>query len=287
MSATARHGEARRRRRRPRRVEPHTLVLWALSLFTVVFLVAPTVFVLLVSVSPDRFVTFPPSGVTLHWYRQVAGEFAAATWLSVQLAFASMIVSIVLGLPAAYALVRGRPRGGAALDALFRSPLQIPHVVIGIGFLQYYLLIARASGVELLSTFAALLTAHCVVTVPFVVSAVATGLASSDPGLEDAAQGLGRGRVATFFLVTLPLLKPAVFAGAFFAFLVSFDNLPVSLFLAVAGQTPLPVAMFFEAEFSNTPTLYAMSAIISTASAGAILLFDRIVGLRSVTNPTP
>jgi hypothetical protein len=120
-------------------------VLWALSLFTVVFLVAPTV-----------FVTFPPSGVTLHWYRQVAGEFAAATWLSVQLASASMIVSIVLGLPAAYALVRGRPRGGDVLDALFRSPLQIPHVVIGIGFLQYYLLIARASGIELLSTSAAL-----------------------------------------------------------------------------------------------------------------------------------
>lgn len=265
-------------------VKLHTILFWTAALLTTAFLLAPTVFVFVVAFSSDRFITFPPSGLTLNWFTRIGPEFVSAATVSVELGLVAMLASVGLGVPAALALVRANLPGTYGIDAIVRSPLQIPNVVVGIAFLQYYRLLVVSFDLQLLGTFAGLLLAHCVITIPYMVSAVVSGLMQLDRNLEDAAYGLGCGPLRTFFEITLPLIRPAVFAGAFFAFLASFDNLPISLFLAIGGQTTLPVAMFFEAEFSNTPTLMAVSAAVTVFSAVAVVLFNCLVGLRSVVN---
>jgi putative spermidine/putrescine transport system permease protein len=253
--------------------------------FSLAFLVLPTLFVIVVSFGRDRFVSFPPDGLTLSWFEQIDPMFWSALWFSVQVAVVATTVSLVLGIPAALAIARGRFRARGLVDVLTRAPLQVPYIVIGVAFLQYYHLFGDLTGSQLRGTSLGLVIAHVVITAPFVVSAVVVGLERFDPNLEDAAYGLGMGRVRTFFHVTLPVIKPSVFAGAFFSFLISFDNVPVSLYLGIAHRNVLPVAMFLTAETSPTPSLYAVSAVVTVLSVVGVVIFERLVGLRSAVNP--
>jgi putative spermidine/putrescine transport system permease protein len=263
----------------------HGALLWAMSGGALAFLVLPTVFVVVVSFGRDRFVSFPPDGLTLAWFGQIDPMFWSALWFSVQVAVIATLTSLLLGVPAALALVRGRFRLRGLVGALVRAPLQVPYIVIGVAFLQYFRLAGETLGLQLQGTPAGLVIAHVVITVPFVLSAVAVGLERFDPNLEHAAYGLGMGRVRTFFHVTLPVIRPSLFAGTFFSFLISFDNVPVSLYLGVAHHNVLPVAMFLTAETSPTPSLYAVSSVVTVLSVVAVVAFDRLVGLRSAVNP--
>ena len=267
------------------RVAPHAVLLWAVSVSTLAFLALPTLFVIVVSFGRDRFVSFPPDGLTLSWFEHIDPMFWSALWFSIQVAVVSTAVSLVLGIPAALALARGRFRTRALVDALVRAPLQVPYIVIGVAFLEYYRLFGETTGSQLRGTSMGLVIAHVVITAPFVVSAVVVGLERFDPNLEDAAYGLGMGRVRTFFHVTLPVIKPSVFAAAFFSFLISFDNVPVSLYLGIANRNVLPVALFLTAETSPTPSLYAVSSVVTVLSVVAVVIFNRLVGLRSAVNP--
>lgn len=251
------------------------------AIASILFLVAPTVVVLIVAFGVDRYVTLPPTGWTVDWFRQIGPKFTSAAWLSLRLAATVTVLSLLVGVPAGIGLARLRVRGKAMLEAVIRSPLQVPYVVIGVAMLQYYALIDQAGGLDLLGTMPGLVIAHCVITTPFVVSAVAALMTKFDATLEEAAYGLGAGKWLTFRRVTLPVIRPAVVAGAFFAFLVSFDEVPITLFLSVPNRTTLPVTMFFEAEFSLSPVLYAVSAILTALSSVAVLAFARLVGLRS------
>jgi putative spermidine/putrescine transport system permease protein len=261
------------------------MLLWAVSACALAFLVLPTLFVIVVSFGRDRFVGFPPDGFTLAWFEQIDPMFWSALWFSVQVGVVATTASLALGVPAALALVRGRFRMRGFVGALVRAPLQVPYIVIGVAFLQYFRLIGEALGLQLQGARTGLVIAHVVITAPFVLSAVVVGLERFDPNLEDAAYGLGMGRVRTFFHVTLPVIKPSLFAGTFFSFLISFDNVPVSLYLGVAHENVLPVALFLTAETSPTPSLYAVSSVVTVLSVVAVVAFDRLVGLRSAVNP--
>jgi putative spermidine/putrescine transport system permease protein len=267
--------------RRLARVRLHSVLLWAVSALAIVFLVAPSIFVILVSFGEGRFVRFPPSGFTTEWFGEIAPVFWSALRFSLEIALVSTLIGLVLGVPAAHALARGRFRARGVLDAFLRAPLQVPYIVMGVAFLQYYRLVAEAGGPALRGASAGLIAAHVIVTVPFILSAAAVGFEKFDRNLEDAAYGLGMGRVRTFFRVTLPSIRPSLVAGAFFAFLISFDNVPVSLYLGVADESTLPVLMFQTAETAPSPALYAVSSIVVASSVLAVVLFNRYVGLRS------
>jgi putative spermidine/putrescine transport system permease protein len=263
------------------RLSPHSLGLWIVSVIALVFLLAPSVFVVIVSLDPARFVSFPPHGLTLDWFGRIGAEFRSAFMLSLELGAVSTAISLVLGTAAALALVRGRFRGRGPAGAFARAPLQVPYLVIGISFLQLYRLLSDHGGPDLNGTLLGLVIAHTVVTVPFAFSAAYTGLQQFPTALEDAAYGLGMGRVRTFFAVTMPTIRPSLFAGAFFAFLISFDNVPVSLYLAGTRQ-PLPVLMFQAANTAPSPTLYAVSTIVIALSVVAVIALNRFIGLRAV-----
>jgi putative spermidine/putrescine transport system permease protein len=259
----------------------HSVLLWAVSALAIVFLVAPSIFVIVVSFGEGRFVRFPLRGGTTEWFGEIAPVFWSALWFSLEIALISTAISLVLGVPAALALSRGRFRARGFVDAFLRAPLQVPYIVMGVAFLQYYRLVADAGGPSLRGTSAGLIIAHVIVAVPFILSAAVVGFEKFDRNLEDAAYGLGMGRFRTFFRVTLPSIRASLVAGAFFAFLISFDNVPVSLFLGVAEESTLPVLMFQTAETQPTPALYALSSIVVASSVLAVVLFNRFVGLRS------
>lgn len=270
-------------RMRVRRPSLHSVVLWTISSFAIVFLVAPSLLVVVVAFGRERFIHFPPDGFTLGWFEGIGPTFWSAFWFSLKVGLVSTAISLVLGVTAALAIVRGRFAGRGFVNAFARAPLQVPYIVTGVAFLQFYRLIVANGGPQLSGTSVGLIVAHTIVTTPFALSAAVAGLAAFDTRLETAAYGLGMGRLKTFFRVTLPSIRPSLLAGAFFAFLISFDNVPVSLYLG-GDQVTLPVLMFQTANTAPSPTLYAVSSLVTAFSVIAVVLVNRFVGLRSAAS---
>jgi putative spermidine/putrescine transport system permease protein len=172
------------------------------------------------------------------------------------LALSSTLVATVLGTFSALSMARYRFRGREAISAFMLSPILFPTIVLGLALLVFY------SRVGLSGSFTGLVIAHSVLTTPFVIRLVMASLAEFDPAVEEASRNLGAGWWRTFLQVTLPLIRPGVLAGAVFAFIISFDELVVTLFLAGPDMTTLPVRIYTYVEFSSDPTISAISTML-------------------------
>jgi putative spermidine/putrescine transport system permease protein len=247
-----------------------------------VFLLAPLVIVVAVSISPGNVTQFPPTGLSLRWYSQAMQSelFRSALVNSVLLAGVSAVGSSIAGTMAALALVRARFAGKAALEALLLSPLVVPGIVLGIA------LLASFAAIGFRNALWRLLLAHVLLTLPYCTRTVMISLQRMDPLLEQAAETLGAGSWRVFVEVTLPLIRPGVLAGALFAFVMSFDNVPISIFLADASTTTLPLAIISYLEYNFDPSVAAIASILIIAMLLLALLLERIAGLRRVLSPS-
>ena len=254
------------------RVRTWLLRLWVALVLS--FLTLPAVVIALASFSRTSYLTVPPRGLTLRWFAAVLGdaEYVQAIGFSVALALVATIGSVGAGVAASFALIRRRVAGGAAVAALLNAPLVFPGVVVGVALLQFYAMV-HANG-----TFVGLALAHMVITVPYVVRAVTASLQGIDPELEDAARVLGASGPIAFFAVTLPLIRPGVVAGALFSFIVSFDNVPVSIFLLGAGQLTLPVKIFSAIEYGVDPSIAAISTMLIVLTGVGLAVAERWIG---------
>ncbi len=238
------------------------------------YLLAPILILVPVSFSDTAFVVFPPQGFSLRWYANFFAirELTEALTLSLRLAATVTVAAAVVGTLAALALVRYRVPGREALRTFLLAPLVLPGVVLGIAFLVFF------SRTPLSQTFWSLACAHLVVALPYVVRTVSATLQGVDQTLEEAAASLGAAPVAAFWTVTLPLIKPGVIAGATFAFITSFDELVVSLFLTGPRLSTLPVQIYNYIEFTSDPTIAAISVLLVVLTVGGVLLVERLVG---------
>jgi putative spermidine/putrescine transport system permease protein len=220
-----------------------------------VFMLAPILVVMATSVTTTAYPTFPPRGFTLRWFAQFlqSDSFMASTWLSFIVALATAVLASVLGTLAALALNSGSLPGRDTVSALLMAPAVFPAIVLGVAILIFYHLV-DASG-----TVAGIIAAHVLVTTPFVIRMVLASLARLDPSLAEAAQNLGGSRPRVFFRVTLPLIRPGIVAGALCAFLLSFDELVVTLFIAGPGNQTLPIRVFSYLEYTSDPMIAAIS----------------------------
>lgn len=257
----------------------HSGAAWWLQAVTVlmmVFILAPLLVVTAMSFSDSYFVSFPPQGFTLKWYEKVLhnGEFLASLRLSALLALAATTGSLLLGVPGALALTRGNIPGAAFVTNLLLSPLIFPGLITGLALLQIF---ARAGSQDPRMN---LLIGHIVVTAPYVMRNVITSLQLVDRNLEDAARTLGAGRLQTFWRVTLPQIAPGVAAGAVFAFMISFEDYPVSMWLADAQYTPIP--LLIKAQLVNVfdPSVPAMSTLVVLLALACVVALERLVGIR-------
>jgi len=251
------------------------LVMSALAAVAMVLLVAPTVIVLLTSVTRSPSLRFPPDGFSLRWYLALADahQLRQAAWNSLLIALLTTAASVALGTSAALALARSRSHWARALDSLFMSPLLLPALAYGFGALMAFSL----AGVRL--SLLTLAIGHVVVCVPFVLRTTAAALAQLDPSLLESSASLGGGPVYTFRRVTLPLIGRGVGAGAFLAFMASFDNVPVSLFLSDARTEVLPIHLWQIIETSLDVRAAAASGLLILLTLALMLIAERLAGL--------
>jgi putative spermidine/putrescine transport system permease protein len=241
----------------------------------VLFLLAPLAMIVANSIGPELLATFPPERFSFTAYSSIPAKWIISFRNSVLLATGTAILAGVLGTLAALALSRGRLRTKNTFDSILRTPLQIPALVMSVAFLQYFSAIEPIAGFPLRDTFTGLLLVHTSVAIPYVSTVVLARLAVFDSSLEDAAYGLGAGTFQTLLRITLPIIAPAIFSGGFFAFLLSLDNVPLSLFLVGGSLTLLPVELFSAIQFDLTRTIYALSTIVCLVTTLVVLFVYR------------
>lgn len=238
---------------------------------------APLLVVAYVSFTPSNFLELPaPTQLSLRWYGEIfrRGGFVDAFATSVVLGLTATAVSVTIGTLAAYAISRYQFPGRELIDTLVMAPLMVPGVILGL-FLLIFLVNLRMTG-----SFLGLLAAHVLLTVPYAARTVRASLRDVDRSLERAARNLGAPGWRAFVLVTLPLIKPGVLAGAIFAFLMSFDNLTVSIFLTDRRLMTLPVRMYHYIVDITDPVIAAVSTILLVVSLVLVLFLERLFGLK-------
>jgi len=245
------------------------------------FVLAPLVLVLVASLAGGQthYVVFPPTSLSFEWYLRLPVAYLRPALTSVAVALGACLVSMVLGVLAAFGLVRGRLPGRNLLRAYFNAPLQIPFVVTGIVFLQFYYALYGLVGVRVLGSVWGLLGVHVFITLPYMIGTVGAVLERFDPSLEEAALTLGASRWSTLRRVTLPVIKPGIIAGALYAFVVSFGDVPASMFVVSEQTMTLPVRLFYAVEFDYTPALLALCSVVVVLSLALIFGMQRVLGL--------
>lgn len=235
----------------------------AFAVGAMIFLLLPSLIVVPMSFSDSELIIFPPKEYSFHLYKRYVQEpgWVSATILSFRVALWTTILSICLGVPAAYALVRGQFPGRRMLAMFLLSPIMLPSVVLALAFYIYFVRISLSQG-EI-----RLVLSHCIATLPFIIVTAAAGIQTVDANIERAARIMGASRVYVFRTVTLPLVTPSIVAGALFAFLISFDEIIISIFVARAGDETLPIKMYSSLIFEVSPVLAAISTMLTVMSA--------------------
>ena len=245
------------------------------SSLVAIFMLAPLVVVIGVAFTPEGFLEFPPSGLSFRWFRAILEnpDFIDVAIVSLQLGFASASIATILCIPAALAIGQGKFRGREALQALFLSPLTVPTVVLGIAFLRF-LSMAGLNG-----TFLGLLLCHAVIIVPFVLRLVLASVVGLDQSIAKAAVSLGASSFTVFRRVTLPAIIPGVVGGWVLAFITSFDELTVTVFIVNPATTTLPVKLFSHITQTTDPLVASVSTVAILFTVALMLFVDRIFGL--------
>lgn len=253
-----------------------SVVLWVFVSIVLIYLIFPVFVVAPVSFSSAKYLQFPPPGWSLQWYQNYFERpgWVPATFVSIRVAIITTILATTLGTAASLALVRGRFPGRNAINSFMVSPLVVPGIIVAIGIYFFY---AQA---KLVGNPLGLALAHTALAFPFVVTNVSATLHGFDERLEYAAMNLGADRWQTFRRVTLPIIRPGVFAGALFAFITSFDELIVALFVSGTGAVTLPRKMWDSLRQEIDPTIAAVSTILIAVSI-AILLTAELLRQRS------
>ena len=239
-----------------------------ICLAIIIFLIAPMVIVVIVSFSSAPFLTFPPPGLSLQWYRKLA---SLPVWLdaistSATIMVPSALIATGAGTAAAVGLARGRVPGAGAIASLIMAPMVVPVIITAAAMLGVF----RAWGLQ--GTLLGLILAHATLAVPYVVFTVLAAMRLVDGQLESAALTLGATHWRAFWRVTFPLILPAVLSGLLFAMVISFDELVVSIFLSSPTVRPVTVQMWSDVRGDVDPTIAAIGALLLAFSVGVLLL---------------
>ena len=254
---------------------PIALIFHAL---VVGFVLAPLVVICLVAFTPANTLTLPTTQFSLRWFTAVFAhpDFVASFLNSLWVAAVAATIAVVLAVAAGLALDRCDFRGRAALNALFLSPLMIPHLVLGVALLRLFALLGAPG------SFLWLTAGHIVVVTPYVLRLVLAALSGLDRSAEQAAVTLGASGWIVFRRITVPMILPGISGGWLLAFINSFDELTMSIFITSPATVTLPVRMYMYATESIDPMMAAVSALMIALTAAAMLLLDRIFGLDKI-----
>lgn len=246
------------------------LWLHAVGIGVILFLIVPVFIIIPMSFSSSQYFEFPPKDFSLRWYESYfhSVEWMEATWVSLRVAFFTMLLATPLGIAAAYGLTFTRHRAVPMLRAIVVAPMIIPVIIVAIGVFYLY---AR---IGLVNTIFGLVLAHTVLAIPFVVIIVTAGLRRFDTALENAAMSLGANRFLAFVTVTLPSIRRSVFAAALIALITSLDEVVVALFISLGEKATLTRRMFASLRDQVDPTIAAISTLLICVSLVVVVFYS-------------
>jgi putative spermidine/putrescine transport system permease protein len=224
----------------------------------VLYLIAPMIIVLIISFSSAQFLTFPPPGFSLQWYRKLFGD---AAWLdalitSLQIMVPTGTIATVLGTAAAVGIARGRFPGASIVSSFLMAPVVVPVIITAAAMFGIF------RGFGLYGTLTGLILAHTILTIPYVVTTVLASLHMVDEQLENAALTLGATPWSAFWRIVFPLVLPAILSGFLFAVIISFDELVVSIFISSPTLRPVTVKMWSDIRGDIDPTISAIGTVL-------------------------
>lgn len=242
------------------------------------FILSPVFVVLAASVSPTPYLVFPPTGFTTKWFTDIVTleQYWRGFKFSFQIAILATILSVAIALVVALAMASFDFRGKAALQGFFLSPIILPELALALGLLQYFSQIGVVRGIV------PLVLSHVVVCSPYAIRTIQASATRLDPNLVDSALSLGARPWRALWDVTIPMVRPGIIAGSIMAFVMSFDNVTISLFLSSPGSSPLPALLYNQAaEAGLNTTLAAVSAMLIVFMLALMLLIERLIGLET------
>lgn len=254
---------------------PMGIVLTTLVVIAFAYLILPLVVVVVAPLGETGYLAFPPQGFTLRWYEAALGTtryldgFITSLWIAIIAA----ALSTFIGILAAYALARYRFPGSTFLESLFLSPLILPTLVLAVGLTIFFAQSGFVGGPM------RLIAAHVVVCTPYVIRVTLPVLRRFDRTLEEAAINLGASPLQTFFLVLLPVIRPGTIAASVLAFITSFDEVVLALFLAEPARPTLPVMIYSAVQLGFEPTVAAVSGLLIFFTAILMVIYQ-LFGLR-------
>jgi putative spermidine/putrescine transport system permease protein len=247
---------------------------WLVLLLLGGFLVLPTIFLVPVSFTESSFIGWPPEGATLKWYHQYLGSSAwiSATVRSLWIGLVSGALAMLLGTAAALSLVSARIRGRSGWLIFVLSPFFIPRIVIAVALFYVF------AQLRLLDSTLGLILGHAVLGVPYVVITVMAVLNTYEHRLNQAAWTLGANRLQALWRITLPIIRPGLLSAFLFAFITSFDDVTLAIFLSLGQNTTLPKQMWADATMQVSPLLAAVSTLVLVVVTALILLAEGMRG---------
>lgn len=249
-----------------------------LSILVFFFLFFPLLIVITTSFGTEAIIAFPIKGFTLDWYLVAlrSKTFMSALSLSLFLGITATSLALLVGIPVAYILSRNRLKSGNLIKDFFLSPTLIPGIVIGYSLFQFVVV-----GLKI-PVLPALLLGHFVISVPYIIRVVGSAMEQTDVSIEEAAWTLGCTKVHAFFSILLPNITSGIFAAFMLAFINSFNNVPVSMFLSGPGVTTLPTSLLSYMEFNYDPSVSALSVVLMLVTILMMLILEKTLGLASI-----
>lgn len=256
------------------------MILYIITALILLFLILPVLIIMPMSFSSSRYIEFPPPGFSTRWYEAF---FNSNTWTtalknSLVIGLMTTILALVLGILIAEGLNKSNFKGKSIITELFMMPMLVPGIIVGISLFKF------ESELKISGTITGLIVAHTVLAVPFVVRTILASLAGLNPNYELAAQNLGANKMETFLKITFPIIKPAVFSGAMFAFATSFDEIVVSQFICGIRVKTLPKVIWDGLNQQLDPTITSIATIMITAiTVLMILMYSKDIFGRKVS----
>jgi putative spermidine/putrescine transport system permease protein len=243
-----------------------SIISWAILLF----LTLPVLIIVPLSFGAQRYLDFPPKGFSLQWYQSFFTSYSwqMATWVSFKIAFSVTLLATLLGTLASFCFVRKDFRGKELLFGFVLSPMVMPVIILAIAI---YFFISK---LRLIGSIPGLVLGHTVLAVPYVIVIVTAALQGFDVNLEKAAMNLGANRLRTFFKVTFPLIRTGIFSGALFAFLTSFDEVIIAIFICGTTANTLPKKMWDSITMETDPTITAIATMLIVLTVSLLTFIE-------------
>lgn len=253
------------------------LAIFSMGVFLFLFL--PLVIIAVTAFGGESTITFPIQSVSLKWFANVftSKTFMSSFGLSVQIALLATLLALLVGVPAAYAMARHSIRGKKFLKSFFLSPTIIPGIVVGFSLYQFIVIGLR------IPVFYGLLLGHFLVVLPYVIRIVGSSLEQFDFSIEEAAWSLGCNKITAFFKVVLPNITSGISAAFMLAFINSFNNIPVSMFLSGPGVSTFPTTLMNYIEYYYDPTVSAVSVLLMLITMIIMFIVEKTLGIAALS----